>query len=156
MKSSSSPSAFFQQMVMNCMQRDQLEMVGLFLNGEPIAIECLLRTESGGFAYKLAFDENYQKHSPGMLLQLNIMQRYLDRPDPFWLDSCAAPDHQMINRIWLERRSIEHLLVSTGGPLANLSVGVLPFMRAIKRELPTKFQQKTPANHRTRHKTGSS
>src|SRR3712207_8273461 len=32
-----------------------------------------------------------------------------------WSDSCAAPDNEMINRLWPDRRSLATLLVPTGG-----------------------------------------
>src|SRR5690606_19789050 len=94
-----------------------------------------LLTEQGGFTYKIAFDETYKKYSPGILLQLHITQRQLEGTAGAWLDSCAVANHPMINRLWKERRSIQHLLISTGGALPNLILGAMPLLRAIKRTL---------------------
>lgn len=133
MKQHPEQAAFFQDLVAGGMQQGRLEMIGLFLNGEPIALGCTLLSGTGGFTYKIAFDERYKKYSPGILLHLSITERLLNNGQLNWLDSCASPDHPMINRLWQERRSIEHLLVSTGSSFSNLALGALPLLRSLKR-----------------------
>ena len=49
------------------------------------------------------------------------------------MDSCAVPNHFMINRLWKDQRTIQHLIVSTGRRRGNLLVGLLPLLRAAKR-----------------------
>jgi len=126
-------AAFFQNLLTSGMEQNRLEMIGLFLNGEPIALGCTLLSNTGGFTYKIAFDEQYKKYSPGILLQLHITERFLNDQGLQWLDSCAIPNHPMIDRLWQERKSIQHMLISTGSPIVNLMVSSLPLLRAMKR-----------------------
>lgn len=136
---SKSQTAFFQQLIHEGSCAGNTEMVGLFLNGEPIAISCLLFLGRGAYTYKIAYDESYRKYSPGILLMLKIMQRFLSSEEHDWIDSCAVPDHPMINRLWKDRRPIQHLLVSSGNRLANFRIAALPLLRALKRQLrPTR------------------
>jgi hypothetical protein len=41
----------------------------------------------------------------------------LSRPDISWCDSCAAPDHPMIDSLWTERRPIGRISVAIGGSI---------------------------------------
>lgn len=43
-----------------------------------------------------------------------------------WMDSCAEPDHPMINRLWTDQKVIESVLVSTEHWLGDLAVAAFP------------------------------
>jgi CelD/BcsL family acetyltransferase involved in cellulose biosynthesis len=110
----------------------RLMMLGLFLDDRPIAMKCNLMAGNGAFAFKIAYDEAYEKYSPGVQLELiNLAQAHVGQLK--WMDSCAAAEHFMINRLWKERRTIQHVVLSTGGWRGNLLVGLLPLARALKR-----------------------
>jgi hypothetical protein len=68
----------------------------------------------GAYSYKTAFDERYARFSPGVLLQLENLA-LLERPGIRWADSCAAPDHPMIDSLWRERRAIGRYSIAIGG-----------------------------------------
>jgi hypothetical protein len=70
-----------------------------------------LLTGDGGFCFKICFDEEFAKHSPGVLLELeNIREAH--RRGLTWMDSCADQDHPMIDRLWPERREIRTVFLS--------------------------------------------
>lgn len=94
----------------------KLERLSLNLDGRPIAMLANFITPPGSFSYKTAFDEAYARFSPGVLLQRENLS-LLERPDIAWCDSCAAPDHPMIDSLWTERRSIGRISVAIGGKL---------------------------------------
>jgi CelD/BcsL family acetyltransferase involved in cellulose biosynthesis len=92
----------------------RLERLSLSLDGRPIAMLANFLTPPGSFSYKTAFDERYARYSPGVLLQrenLNLLMR----PEIAWCDSCAAPDHPMIDSLWGERRPIGRISLAIGG-----------------------------------------
>ena len=72
-------------------------------------------TGLGAYSYKTAFDEAYARFSPGVLLQREALSLVED-PQISWIDSCAAPDHAMIDHIWRERRAIARHSIAIGGP----------------------------------------
>ncbi len=116
-----------------------VQMLGLFLNHEPIALKVNLLAGEGGFAFKIAYDERLAKFSPGVQLELENVRVLHEQTPLQWMDSCAVASHFMINRLWSERRGIQRLLISTGGPLSNLAIGALPLCQAIKRScLPSR------------------
>ena len=114
--------------------RGQLQMLALRLNGRPLALKCNLLMGTGAFAFKIAFDEEFASYSPGVQLELENIRRTHELPEIHWMDSCATAKHFMINRLWLERRTIKTLLVATGKQGGNLIVALTPLMRWFKRK----------------------
>lgn len=129
---------FFEETMTAAWQRGQLQCLGLFLNNEPIAMKVNLLSGPGSYSFKIAYDERYAKFSPGVQLELENLRVLHEETDLQWMDSCAVAGHFMINRLWKDRRTIEHLLISTGRLTGNLAVGAFPFLRAIKRSLPAR------------------
>lgn len=130
--SASAERAYFRRIAHGAAERGQLSMLGFFLNNRPIALKCNFLSPPGGFAFKIAFDESLSRFSPGVQLELeNVCLAHAQGLQ--WLDSCAIPRHFMINRLWRERRAVQTLWISTGGIVADLLVGALPFVRALRR-----------------------
>ena len=77
----------------------QLMLLGLFLDDRPLALKRNFLAGAGGFAFKIAFDEAYRAFSPGFLLEVEHVRRLHRRPEIRWMDSCAAAQHAMINRL---------------------------------------------------------
>jgi CelD/BcsL family acetyltransferase involved in cellulose biosynthesis len=128
-------AAFFRALTSGAAAQGQLHMVGLFLDERPVALKCNLLSPPGSFAFKIAFDESHARSSPGVLLEVyNLEQFHRERPAR-WMDSCAEAQHPMINRLWLERRAIQTVLVSTGRRGGDLTVSLLPLGRWLKRRL---------------------
>jgi CelD/BcsL family acetyltransferase involved in cellulose biosynthesis len=94
----------------------RLERLTLTLDGRPIAMLATFLTPPGAYSYKTAFDEDYARFSPGVLLQRENLAM-LERADIAWSDSCASADHPMIDHLWRERRGIGRLSIAIGGRL---------------------------------------
>ncbi len=97
-------------------ERGKLIRLSLLLDGKPIAMLSTFATPPGSFGFKTAFDERYSRYSPGFLLERKYLNS-LDRTDIRWCDSCAAPDHSVMNQIWSERKAIGSLSIAIGGML---------------------------------------
>ncbi|MGL5839195.1 MAG: GNAT family N-acetyltransferase [Sphingorhabdus sp.] len=102
----------------------QLELLSLRVDGQPVAMLVNFLTPPGAFSFKTAFDEDYARFSPGVLLQIENL-KLLDCPDIEWCDSCAAQDHPMIDSIWSGRRTIGRYSVAIGGPVRRLAFAAL-------------------------------
>ena len=104
----------FREALTGAAARGKLERLSLTLDGRPIAMLASFLSTPGAFSYKTAFDEDFARFSPGVLLQLENLAM-LDRKTIDWTDSCAASDHPMIDSLWEERRPIGRLSVAIGG-----------------------------------------
>jgi CelD/BcsL family acetyltransferase involved in cellulose biosynthesis len=94
----------------------RLERLAIRLDDRPLAMLASFVTPPGAFSFKTAFDEDFARFSPGVLLQRENLA-LLSRPGVHWADSCAAADHPMIDHIWRERREIVRLSIGIGGAL---------------------------------------
>lgn len=92
----------------------KVERLDLRLEGRPLAMLVNFHSPPGSFSFKTAFDEDFARYSPGVLLQIENLA-LLDRADIKWCDSCAAQGHPMIDSIWTGRRSIGRYSIAIGG-----------------------------------------
>ncbi len=112
-------AALFRESLRGATEQGRLERLTLSLDGRAIAMLVNFITSPGAFSYKTAYDEDYARFSPGVLLQCENLQ-LLSRPDVAWTDSCAAADHPMIDHIWRERRAVGRISIAIGGRLRRL------------------------------------
>jgi len=127
---------FFRAAARGAFEANRLMMLAIDLDGRPIAMKCNFLTPpafAGGFAYKIAFDEAFGRHSPGVVLEFENLHRIHTEPRLDWMDSCAKADHPMLDRMWRERRAVGDLLVSTGRPGGEVGLRIFEAMRRLKR-----------------------
>ncbi len=135
---------FFKTALLAAAQNERLQALGLWHNGRPIALKLNLLAGPGSFAFKIAYDETFARFSPGVLLELENIRVFHEHCDAAWMDSCAAPNHPMINRIWRDRLLIQQVLLSTGTLRGNLAVGFRPLGRVLRHQLK-RTRQAAPA-----------
>lgn len=104
----------FTQALAGAAQRGRLDRLALRLDGQPIAMLASFLSPPGAFSYKTAFDEDFARFSPGVLLQRENLA-LLERSDIAFVDSCADADHPMIDHFWRERRTIARHSIAIGG-----------------------------------------
>ena len=83
-------------------------------------MQCNLRDGGVLFAFKVAYDPAFARHSPGALLEAEAIDVFHEDPELVVVDSCAAPDSSLVNRMWPDRRRLQTLLIPTGAPHARL------------------------------------
>lgn len=106
--------AWFRTALAGAAAAGRLDMRALDLDGRPLAMLIHFLCPPGGFSFKTAFDEDYARFSPGVLLQQANLD-LLEDARIAWVDSCAAPGHPMIDSVWRERRRLVWLNVSLAG-----------------------------------------
>jgi CelD/BcsL family acetyltransferase involved in cellulose biosynthesis len=126
---------YFVSIAKTAFARKRLTMLALRLDGKPVAMKCNFTSEPGSFAFKIAFDESYGAYSPGLLLEIENINRFHAQRDVEWMDSCAIPDHPMIDSLWLDRRTIKSELIPTGKKSGELVIWTLPLMRSLNRRI---------------------
>ena len=103
----------FQAALQGAAAAGKLELLAHYLDGRPIAMLANFLTPPGAFSFKTAFDEDYARFSPGVLLQIENLA-LLEREGIEYCDSCAAQDHPMIDSLWSGRRTIGRYSVAIG------------------------------------------
>ena len=123
---------FAHEMIQSGFEQGRVEMVGLFQRGEPLALKLNLISETGSFSYKIAYNEEFAKLSPGVQMEVDYV-RHFQTTGREWIDSCAVADHSMINRIWAERRTMQDLQISVGHWKSDLLLSAMPLARSALR-----------------------
>lgn len=107
--------AFFRDAIASAAHDGLLDMLRIDMDGAPIAMLVNFRLGRGAFSYKIAFDEKFARFSPGILIEIDNLRAALADRGLDWMDSCAAPNHPMIDGIWAERRRIVQYRVALKG-----------------------------------------
>ncbi|NNC73365.1 MAG: GNAT family N-acetyltransferase [Sphingomonadaceae bacterium] len=121
--------SLFRQSLTGAADRERLVRLSLRVDGKPIAMLSTFLAPPGAFGFKTAYDEEFSKFAPGLLLEREFLTA-LDRLDISWCDSCAASDHSVMNRIWRECRPVGRVSIAIGGPLRRAA-----FDRILRKEM---------------------
>lgn len=128
LKAVPSERAFFMEICKGAQAQDKLHCLDLTVDGTPIAMLASFRAGRGLYTFKIAFDEDYGRFSPGAQLMMRGGAMLLDDPRFDWIDSCAIPDHPMIDHIWSERRVMRSVIIGTDHRLSRVAVPYLSTM----------------------------
>lgn len=105
---------FFSAAIAEGLRQGRVEILRLRVGNETIAMLVNFLADTGSFSFKIAYDEDYARYSPGILIEKANLQRLAD-PKFGWMDSCAVEDHPMINSLWRGRREIVRIALPRKG-----------------------------------------
>jgi hypothetical protein len=130
---------FFADAVRYAFRNDRLLMTALTVGGKIIAQNCYFRAGRGSFHFKPAFDEQYARFSPGFHMECELIRYLHSRRDIEWMDSCTHADNELFNRLFLDRRVIQSLVVPLGGTIGDIFVSGIPLIRSLKSMIRSKL-----------------
>ncbi len=114
-------SAAAQQSDVQAFMRDAVRALGaagqvqidrLQLQGRTIAASILLRSGPAAWFWKITYDEEVARASPGVQLTVELTHALLADPTIGRTDSCATANHPMIDHLWRERLELGDQLIS--------------------------------------------
>ncbi len=132
--SSESGRRYFTEIATSAFRRGRLLMLGINFNGRPIARRCAFVSGEGSFAFKTAYDEEFANFSPGAMLEMDSIRQLQTLRGVRWMDSCAAPDNFLVNRLSNDRKTIQSLTVGSGA-LGELVISGMPLLRWTNRRI---------------------
>jgi hypothetical protein len=104
-------AAFAREAITNLAEADAVRIHTLDLDGRAIASMVVFIMAGEAYTWKTAYDERYAKFSPGKLLMADLTEWHLDDANIERTDSCAAPDHPIMSRFWMEREAMGTLVI---------------------------------------------
>ncbi len=102
---------FVETAVMALANRGSAQVAQLLRGTQPIASTITLSSGRGAWGWKIAYDESFAAASPGVQLYFDLTTTLLADPAISFVDSCATPDHPMIDHLWRERLSLGDWLI---------------------------------------------
>ncbi len=96
----------FYEATANLHRVGKLRFWSLKLDGKSIASLYAIVEGPHAWLGKIAYDESYAKFSPGVMIIFDCTESFFAEPKITQIDSCAIPNHPMIDRIWRDRLSM--------------------------------------------------
>lgn len=103
---------FLQNAVAGLARRGQVRADRLTVADQPAAVTLLLRRGDAAWLWKTAYDESFARYSPGVQLTREVTEALLKDESIAATDSCATPDHPMIDHLWRERLALSDRLIA--------------------------------------------
>lgn len=120
---------FLKEAMLELAIENRLMGLTLRLDDQPIAMKTNFLTHNGGFAFKIAYHPEWAKYSPGAVLEKINVAKLHEMDQIKWMDSCAIPEHPMINTLWPERRMLQSAAIATGRLGSRAAIAALPLMK---------------------------
>ncbi len=98
------------------------------VDAKPVGMGIILTSGDRAFFWKTTFDESLAALSPGVQFAFDLTAAQLADPEIAATDSCAVPEHSMINRLWRDRVAIGDVMI------ALEPVPSVRFRQAVRRE----------------------
>jgi CelD/BcsL family acetyltransferase involved in cellulose biosynthesis len=93
-------------------RQGQASVARLLLGSQTIASIVTLRSAAGVWSWKIAYDESLARFSPGVQAMMELTDALLADATVAFADSCATPDHPMIDHLWRERLAMADLMIA--------------------------------------------
>ncbi len=99
-------AAFTRAMAAAMAADGRIRIDSLDRDGRPLAMGIILSSGGRDFFWKMAYAEDHAVLSPGVQFVLGLTERQVAQSGTAATDSCALPDHPMIDRLWPERLAL--------------------------------------------------
>jgi CelD/BcsL family acetyltransferase involved in cellulose biosynthesis len=84
----------------------------VLLDGRAIAATITLRSGDGAWYWKTAYDQDYARYAPGVLLSAALTEDLAANSAIARTDSCAAPGNPILDDLWRERLKLCDRLIA--------------------------------------------
>ena len=105
-------AAFARAMLRRMAHEGRCRIYWLACGQRIIASHILLLGADRAFFWKTAYDEEFSAFSPGVLLTLRMTEALLRDPSLSRINSCAIPNHPMIDHVWREREPFVDIMLA--------------------------------------------
>lgn len=131
---------FFRRVLRQAHAAGRLQFLRISVGGKTAAMKLNLRATGMSYSLKIGHDETYAQFSPGALLELFNMKAFAQEPDSIMrMDSCAAINHPMIDRLWPGRREMAKVTLVRRGMLLHAQTRLQLLARRVKQARSDEF-----------------
>lgn len=142
LQSTEENESFFRDIVLSAIKKDSLKILSLTLDGKPIAMVIVFIAYGGGHTFKIAYDENYRKCAPGVILNIELIKRLHEWNDVDWIDTCSAYDNNFLKLLFPDRLPLCNIIVAKRYSIGAIVLRLLPLLSRIKKTFVTKVAKR--------------
>jgi hypothetical protein len=94
-----------------------------------LAMKLMVRGGEGLFSVSTVYDENYAHYSPGNQLLLETIDRFHEKTDARWIDTCTYEGNTTYLLMYPDRRTVSTVVLAVGGRVdrAWLRTSLVPY-----------------------------
>ena len=107
-------AAFARQAVTDLAKNQKSAIYSMRLDGKSIASLIVLSSNGVYYPWKIAFDQDYARYSPGALLMYNVFEEIGSSKEFIRADSLAGATNQLVNLLWKQKISLGCLVLPVG------------------------------------------
>lgn len=122
MASRPNDAAWFRRFCASMMERDRLQLWSLRAGGRAAAWQCNVVAGDTVFHFKIAYDENLARFSPGLQLEVAMIEEFHRDLRLAWVDSCGDADNRVSAQLYSDRKVLGTLAVPLRAPTGPLAV----------------------------------
>jgi hypothetical protein len=93
-------SAAFARRAFSAAQHGLVSIDSLLVDDVPIAMSVNLRSRDVAFAAKCAYDEDYRRFSPGLILEYLVIEAFYADERTAAMDACTTTEGHVISGLW--------------------------------------------------------
>ena len=127
MRSKAANEQFFREMIKQFREADGVFFTELVLNERVIASTCNLISGNSAFAFKIGWDPGFARYSPGMLIELSLLEKVHEIFGHLDLIDSGSVEGSYLDTLWLDKRRL------VSGVFATTKTGKLIFAVAAAR-----------------------
>ncbi|MCB1501255.1 MAG: GNAT family N-acetyltransferase [Bauldia sp.] len=137
-------AAFARDVVFNRSERGTVRLASIRFGERPVAIAVAFVAGATAYAWRLTYDADFARYSPGAQLMLDLPGSLLEDPDVAMIDSCSPAGDRFAASLWPDRMSVGTLVVGPPGGSLLHNAGLAAFRaeieaRAAARRLRTRL-----------------
>lgn len=123
-KSNPAHTEFLLETLRGARRAGALRFVRLDVGARAGAMLIVLGRAGEGYAFKICHDEAFAHYSPGVALEMELLKALESMGPRDFVDSCAVPDHPMINALWPGRRRLAGYNIAGAGRASRAVLGL--------------------------------
>jgi CelD/BcsL family acetyltransferase involved in cellulose biosynthesis len=124
---------FLSTAVISLAQENKARVELLTLDGTAIAAAIVLFSGARAWFWKIAYDEDYARFSPGVQLALALTRSLGSDARLELVDSCAVAGHPMIDPLWKGRRALADWLIPLPGAAGRFDLQAVYAAESLRR-----------------------
>lgn len=126
---------FFRAVCRDFAADGRLQFYVLGATGAPVAFQCNLISQDRVFNFKIAYDDDYRRFSPGLMVDFDGLDDFNNYPELTSMDSCLGANAQPIHRFLPDTMTVTTLLVPLRQLRGHAAARYTPTLNAAGRRL---------------------
>jgi CelD/BcsL family acetyltransferase involved in cellulose biosynthesis len=123
---------FFRSVCRAFADKGRLQLLSLEAEDRRVAMKCNIAAGQSIFCFKIGHDAELRRFSPGVQLERANVEVFHEEREESFMDSCADPDNDMINRLWPDRCTVTSVVLARRGARSLAFRRSIPAVHALR------------------------